>query len=362
MATAQEPTDQRVAAPSADIQKGIRARLDEAVGIAKANNIVKKQQAVRELMTMAGDLATSSDELYVVLQSAFPLIRETEDIAALRVAVQKLTTTFQVDPITEQARQLEEFIKVFKSPSKLDPAVKDVVALAEAANRQNRFQDARRCLDSTETAVKKLNSKSPLLASLAKSRDAVLEREQAFVAQKQALKTLEASPDDPKANFLVGQWLAVFADDWDAALKRLAKGSDPKWQAAAKTELASTEELKSQLATADDWYRVTEDKAVIGAALAEAQLRAFKWYSKIEPRVTSPLDKTHVTKRLSDLAKLPHIKAAIPKPPPAAEPPVEVATAAKDENEFPIGKPIDLLEMVKLPNHVVLGTWKKLDN
>lgn len=63
--------------------------------------------------------------------------------------------------------------------------------------------------------------------------------------QKQSLKTLETSPDDPQANFLVGQWLGVFEDDWKAALPRLAKGSDPQWRTAAEAELAATERLDS---------------------------------------------------------------------------------------------------------------------
>ena len=176
---AQETPDSRGVVPSAERQQSKRAQVDEAVGLSKAITVPQKKNPLRELMKMASDVATSSDELYVVLQAAFSLIRETGDIAALRVAMQKLTETFQVDPITELSRQLEQFIAACKSTSALDPAVKDFVPLVEKAGRANRFQDARRGLDSTENAAKKLNAKSSV-ALLGKSRSALVEREQAF--------------------------------------------------------------------------------------------------------------------------------------------------------------------------------------
>ena len=137
---AQDSADSRVAVPSVDVQQSKRTQVDGAVGLAKAITITQKQKALRELMTMASDVATSADELYAVLQAAFPLIRETGDIAALRVALQKLTKTFQVDPITEEAKQYKEFIAACKSASALDPAVKDLVSLVERASRANRFK------------------------------------------------------------------------------------------------------------------------------------------------------------------------------------------------------------------------------
>ncbi len=356
---AQDSSDSRVAVPSADVQQSKRTQVDGAVGLAKATTIPQKQKALRELMTMASDLGTTSDELYAVLQSAFPLIRETGDIAALRVAMQKLTETFQVDPITERSNQLEQFIAACKAMSALDPAVKDFVSLVEKAGRANRFRDAHRWLDSAEKSAKKLNAKSSL-SLLDKTRTALLEREQAFVAQERSLKTLEANPEDPKANFLVGQWLAVFAGEWARALPFLAKGSDPKWQAAAKAELAVSGDLDSRLAMADAWWEVAQ--VATGAAKTEVQLRTYEWYSEFEPHVTSPLVKRRVTDRKTDLAKILNLKPATPDPAPTTKPSDEVVKKAVDENELPIGKSIDLLEMVKLPDHAVLGNWKRLDD
>ena len=204
-----EPPRERVAIPSNERQKSIRVQLDDSLGLAKATNTLKKSQALKDLMKIADDPATSGDELYVVIQAALPLIREKSDLAALRTTVQKLTDKFQLDPINEQAKQLEEFIAACKSSPTLDQAVKDVVALVELANGENRFADAKRSLDFAELAAKKLNAKNSITL-LAESRKLVDERDKAFADQKKGLQTLKMSPDDPQANFLVGNTMAVF--------------------------------------------------------------------------------------------------------------------------------------------------------
>lgn len=355
---AQDSSDSRAAIPSADRQKSIRTSLDESQGLSKATTTSKKQQALRDLMKMAENPATSPDELYVVLQAAFPLIRETSDIAALRAAIPKLTETFQVERFTEHSKQLEEFIAACKLTSALDPAVKDFVSLMEQASRANRFRDARRWLDSTESAAKKLNAKLSL-AMLEKTRTVLVEREQAFAAKERSLKTLETNPADPKANYLVGQWLGVFENDWKAALPHLAKGSDVKWQTAAKAELAANADLDSRLAMADAWWDVAQ--VATGVAKSVVQLRTYEWYTQLALQVTSPLVKATVTKRKDELAKSLNVKPAIVNPAPPANPAVKVVGKAADENELPVGKSIDLLEMVKLPDHTVLGNWTRRD-
>jgi|GEM_PF-6132818 len=55
---AQDSADSRVAVPSADVQQSKRIQVDGAVGLAKAITIPQKQKALRELMTMASDVAT----------------------------------------------------------------------------------------------------------------------------------------------------------------------------------------------------------------------------------------------------------------------------------------------------------------
>ena len=308
---AQDSPDSRAAIPSADRQKSIRTQLDETLGLSKATTTTKKQQALRDLMKLADDPATTSDELYGVLQAALPLIREKSDLAALRTCIQKLTETFQVDSILERSKQLDEFIAACKSTSTLDPAVKDVVALVELANGENRFGDAKRSLEFAEAAAKKLNAK-PSIALLGSTRGAVTEREQSFAAQKKAQQTLVATPADPQANFLIGLWLAIFEAEWEQALPYLAKGSDAKWQAAAKAELAVTKELDSRLALADAWWEVAQTAK--GTLKTEVQRRNYESYAELEPDVTSPLVKRRVKDRKTDLAKILNIKPAPPDP------------------------------------------------
>lgn len=98
-----------------------------------------------------------------------------------------------------------------------------------------------------------------------------------------------------------------------------------------------------------------------GAAQAEVQRRTLEWYTQLESEVTSPVAKARVTKRKTELAKSLNVKPIILNPVPSTKPSVEVVGKPVDENDLPIGKSIDLLAMVKLPDHAVLGNWKLLD-
>ncbi len=348
-------SESRPAIPTPEEHKAILAQLDETLGLSNLKSKADREQAVTKLMEIVEQSGESPDDLYVSLKTVIPLIRETGDFAAHQIAVQKLTETFSAEPLKEQTQLLLEFISACKSKESLAPAVEELAGLADGEGQANQFAQPLAWLDAAEKMAKKLKDQSSV-ALIANTRASLTQRQAAFQAHEKAAQTLATNPEDPQANFAEGQWLAIYEDNWDRALPLLAKGSDDKWKAAAVAELAASEDAESQLKAADAWYAVAQSA---GPGQALAQQHALDQYTQAAPNVTSPVTKARVTKRQEELTAAltpPADAASIVKKAPSTGKGKKVE---KDDNVLPIGEPIDLLAMVKLPEHAVMGRWKR---
>ncbi len=356
-AIAQDTEPAKSAVPTAARQAEVRKLLDETFELSKASTPAKKQLAAQKLMEMAGDPATAGDELYVVLVTALPLLREAGDFPTSLAAIGQLIESFQVDADAERTKHVTDFMTACKSSTTLEPVLNEVVALVGRAARENRYRAANELLDAADKQAKKITA-TKLLKSLTEVRGTLREREQAFVAQTQAQKTLTGKPDDPKANFAVGLWLAVYESNWELSLPKLVLGSDAKWKSAATAEPKSPSEVDGQLSAADAWWEVAQ--SATGEAKLAAQRRAHEWYERHEPNAKSPLVKARVTKRLDELAaNLEPVSQRTLTSSSQPKPANNTASKTSKANELPVGKWIDLLEMVKLPEHAQVGKWQR---
>ncbi len=102
-ASAQDTEPAKSAVPIAARQAEVRKLLDETFELSKASTAAKKQLAAQKLMEMAGDPATAGDELYVVLVTALPLLREAGDFPTYLTAVGRLIESFQLDAEAERS-------------------------------------------------------------------------------------------------------------------------------------------------------------------------------------------------------------------------------------------------------------------
>ena len=350
LAAAAQDVAPKVAIPTPDRQAQIRKLLDETFELSRATTAVKKQQAARKLMEMAGNSATTPDELYVVLVSAFPLLRESGDFPTYLKAVDQLISSFQVDAPAEQKKYLIDFVVSCKSATVLEPVLVELAAIVSRKANENDFRTAHELLDAAERQAKKIGA-TTIAKSLTEVRGALRIREQAFNAQIQGRRTLAAKPDDAKANLAVGFWLAVYESDWEQAIPMLTLGSDAKWKVAAMAEPKSSAEVEAQIAAADAWWDIAQ--AETGNAKVAAQSRARGWYERYEPNAKSPLVKARVAKRLEELEA-----SLTPSTTGAGITSAEPANSNKDEG-LPIGKWVDLLAMVRLPDHCCRGQWQR---
>ena len=356
-ATGQESAEVKAEVPTATRQAEIRKLLGETFELAKANTATKKQLAVQKLMALADNPESSTDDVYVALQAALPFIKETGDFPSLLKAVERLNATFQSDPQAERSKHVIEFIAAAKSADTFEPALDEVMSLAGQAARDNQFRAATELLIAVERHAKRLAAKDAV-KSLAEVRVAVREREHAFNTQATALTTLASDADDPKANFVVGQWLAVYESNWEQALPKLAKGSDAKWKAAVEAEPKSPGEFDALLVAADAWWDIAQTST--GMVKLAAQHRASKWYERHEPHLKSPLVKARVAKRIEELSvNLDAAKFRTAVISNSAKSVPSGSYGANDGRQLPHGKWIDLLELVKPAEHAVVGKWQR---
>jgi hypothetical protein len=139
---AQEVVKAKSAVPTAVRQAEIRKLMDATFGLSKANTSSKKQEAVQTLVKMAGNPRTPPDELYVVLVTALPLIRDIGDFPMYLAAVEQLTESFQMDAEAERTRLFIDFITACRSSTTLEPVVNEVVATIGRSVSENRYRSA----------------------------------------------------------------------------------------------------------------------------------------------------------------------------------------------------------------------------
>jgi hypothetical protein len=240
-------SDKRASIPSAERQIEIRKLLYETYGLSKATDTAKKQKVLKELMDVAANAATSTDQLYVVLEIALPLLKETNDFAQLRQALDQLTDKFDVDAESQRIKHISEFLAACKTKTAFDRVWDDVLVMVQDAARDNRYKEAQGLLAATDTAAVRLMAKNAT-QPLADASKAVVDREEEFKRHMQAQKILVENLEDPKANQIVGRWLAVYEESWPEALPYLAKSGDPNWKSAAAEELSRPRDADAALA------------------------------------------------------------------------------------------------------------------
>lgn len=109
------------------------------------------------------------------------------------------------------------------------------------------------------------------------------------------LKAIEQNPDDPALNLSVGRYLALYRDDWEAALPLLSRSSDEALAAAAKADLAGARDTKTQIALGDQWWAIASQKGKLEKqGLSE---RAKYWY-RLALTSSTGIERAVLTKRL----------------------------------------------------------------
>jgi hypothetical protein len=286
----------RLPVPDDEAQKEARKEMQKKLGnsLKGARSPEQRRALSRELAQKAAT-ETNTAYAYVLLKQAIDLAQAAGEIELAWQTVDQLAKTFAVDGMALRSQSLAEIGKVARSPDAAwwltDAACRltiasllagDAATVKKAASQAQGF--AKRTGD--RALQKDVNGRASDAGKLAAELEAV-------AAARETLKTL---PDDPEANFALGHFELCAGGNFDAALPKLAKGSDEGWKKLAADELdldnrqgrtpvfangrrvirTEGDDAERALAVADAWWSRAEEEP--WPATHYLRMRAARWY------------------------------------------------------------------------------------
>lgn len=286
----------RLPAPDDDAQKEARKEMQKKL----ANNLkgAKSPDQKRSLARELAQKATVDHDkayAYVLLKQAIDLAEAAGELELAWQTIDQLAAMFAVEEMTLRSQSLAEVGKAAKSPDAAwqltDAACRlmtsaivagDAAAVKKIGSQAQGF--AKRTGD--RALQKDVNNRATDALKLAAELEAVTA----------AREKLKKAPDDPQANFTVGHFEVCAEGNFDAALPKLAKGSDEGWKQPATDEIGlDTRQGRTRtfangrriirtegtdadraLAVADAWWLRADDAPWPGKHYL--RMRAAHWY------------------------------------------------------------------------------------
>jgi len=256
------------------------------------------------LAALAAKLRAQADSNKGDLASSFVLYNEAQDLFAQAGEIDKsldtideLAKTFAVDSLALKSAAIALVGKSSKSPEDAARLGAAQLRLAGDAEQLDTYEVAEKSVQAASALAKKAGSTALASRAAGKAKE-VSDLKSKYERLKKARETIASNPDDPAANFAVGQFQAVLKSSWAAGLPLLAKGSDPAYKAAADRELAPPKDASGQSAVADSWWDLAEKEA--GAGRDNLRAHAIVWYEKAQEQL-SGIAKTKADKRIQEV-------------------------------------------------------------
>lgn len=289
----------KTAAPS-------KAAIDEAAAlirdlykkeIAAAKTPTQRSDLARVLLKQANDSRSDPAGYFVLLDEAASLAAKGGDTITAFQALDRLTSAFDVPAIPRKLAALEAL-----SASSPPPAHKQIAELALALVDQAMASDDYKMAKDLVSigAASSRKSKDAASGKIAGIRAAEIEKLiKQYATIKEALATIEKTPDDAKANQAAGTYFCFTKGNWGRGLPMLAKGDDAALKRLAEKDLAKPGDSSAQLAIGDDWWDFSQTQE--GPTKVNLQVHACDWYRKALPKATG-LAKAKAEKRVADVS------------------------------------------------------------
>ena len=135
--------------------------------------------------------------------------------------------------------------------------VLEIIQASDEAIGESRIEDTTQLLRMALTMVARLKD-AELRATIQQKQAFVGELEKWIAKVQEAQQTLEAQPDDPEANLVLGRYSCFIRGDWETGLPHLARSSDDKLSHVAKMELEKPSTNDEYVQLCQNWAAVYE--------------------------------------------------------------------------------------------------------
>jgi hypothetical protein len=183
---------------------------------------------------------------------------------------------FECDVLRLKIAFLENVIRRTTDPVAARAFFQACLVLMVAPLDQDDYADVQLLLRIAGEAAGKTRDSSPTVIKLLTAELKKMAEE--YVAARWAAPALKTRPDDPKANYAWGRYLAVIKGHWEKGLPLLAKGSNAEVKKLAIKELDAPVKADEQLALGRGWEEASKKEQ--GSARKRVLLHANFWYTK----------------------------------------------------------------------------------
>ena len=324
--------------PTADEQTSALARVDESFNVDQVLTMQQKAALAKHLLDVSTKARETPLDQYGILDRSQQLAVGAADVRTALDAVAAKGDAFDIDVLSEQASVLNQIANASANAEVVARLVDETWKVFDAAVAGQRIDVADRLIDDLHARISQEPWKS--------QADRISERHQEWQVVRRALASLEATPDDPDANAVVGRWYLDLGQA-ERAFAYMAKIQHEAIRSLAKAELAPPDIAEDQAALGDGWWDQAEGAK--DPALKEAfRARAIHWYKQARPRLNSVVQLEKIANRLGEPSTRPSDSATV----------VRAAYPLPDGKEVPKGEWEDLLAAMNPLRDVVRGQWQ----
>jgi hypothetical protein len=287
----------RHAVPDAAAAKASLLRIDQIYQneIAAAKSPKAKAALATQMLETAAKTENDDAGRFALYTAARNLAVGAGNVSIAFRTIEDEGLWFEIDAVKIKVDALATVLKAAAGSAAPVVSTSDLDALIDAAIALDRYEIARQAAELAST-------------SAAKSHDAALSRwatvrkrevEGVMTARKGALAAeavLKTDPEDAGAILVLGRFLCLYKNDWEAGLPLLARSKDPVLQPLARNDLAGAESASGKVQLGDRWSAVGQAETAIPRR--HADVRAAKWYREALPGLEG-LSKLATEKKLA---------------------------------------------------------------
>jgi hypothetical protein len=271
---------------------------------AKASRPSDKQALARKLLRKAKGTDDDPIHRFVLLREARDIATEVGAIGTAMEAIDGIARWHEVDALQMKTDALAKIVKVPRPTESMATHALTIVALLDDAIAVDQYELAKRLAPLILLVAQKSTNNE--FVKIATNRAKEIEPlEIAHNEMKAASEILEANPNDPEANLIVGRFLCLAKGDWENGIAKLALSSDETLKSLASME---QETLPDSLALADGWWKYSE--SIEGVLRIQAQSHAAEWDRRALPNLTG-INKSKVEQRIASVMSTVPVLAGI---------------------------------------------------
>jgi hypothetical protein len=289
----------RVAVPEAAAQKEAEKSIRDLFKAEYAKKGPTEKQALAvALIDQVAQVGDDAPGIWVLYRDAQDLAVQAGDPKLAMLAVDGAARKFDVDAVAMKNAAMAAIGKAAKTPEEITAVIEQMHRLVEELIGSDLYDVADKTA-AAAVALAKRAAQPTLLQKAAIRAKEVSEAKTKFQSMKGSLEALAKTPDDPRANGDMGQFLCFVKANWDMGLRFLAKGPDGPLKAVSAKEVAAPTAAAELVTLADEWCSLAEkDKSPLKRTPMLAH--ASTLYEQALPDSSGVL-KAKVEKRLSEL-------------------------------------------------------------